>query len=124
MGTVSLLLLVPETQGVPLEEMQVVWDRHWLWGRTAMGAADKGEQGASGGDEQQHQGKDPGDDDDYDNDCTILDLGRELAAPFRRSSSMERRRSSMSLLDWGRSSMSMTTMHPAHHGSSTTPKSS
>jgi hypothetical protein len=32
-GVVALWALVPETRGVPLEEMHQVYERHWLWGR-------------------------------------------------------------------------------------------
>lgn len=33
MGVVALWLLVPETRGLPLEEVHLAWADHWLWGR-------------------------------------------------------------------------------------------
>jgi phage terminase large subunit len=29
--TVFVALLLPETKGIPIEEMVVVWRNHWLW---------------------------------------------------------------------------------------------
>lgn len=31
--TIYAAFFLPETKGVPLEEMQVLWSRHWFWGR-------------------------------------------------------------------------------------------
>ncbi|CAK9230175.1 unnamed protein product [Sphagnum troendelagicum] len=28
-----VFLYVPETKGVPIEEMELVWKRHWFWKR-------------------------------------------------------------------------------------------
>jgi MFS family permease len=50
--------LVPETKGIPIEEMAIVWKKHWLWKR--MVAEQKQEQ------KQQHA--DDNDDDDKDDD--------------------------------------------------------
>ncbi|KAF8058939.1 STP5 [Scenedesmus sp. PABB004] len=33
-GSLALWLLVPETRGLPLEEVHLAWEAHWLWGRT------------------------------------------------------------------------------------------
>jgi hypothetical protein len=30
--TLYVIFFLPETKGVPLEEMQVLWARHWFWG--------------------------------------------------------------------------------------------
>jgi hypothetical protein len=30
---VFVFFLLPETKGVPLDEMEIVWTRHWLWKR-------------------------------------------------------------------------------------------
>lgn len=32
-----VVLFLPETRGVPLEEMPGLWARHWWWGRKAAG---------------------------------------------------------------------------------------
>ena len=31
--TLYVIFFLPETKGVPLEEMQVLWARHWFWGK-------------------------------------------------------------------------------------------
>lgn len=31
--TIYAAFFLPETKGVPLEEMQVLWSRHWFWGK-------------------------------------------------------------------------------------------
>ena len=31
--TLYAIFFLPETKGVPLEEMQVLWSKHWFWGR-------------------------------------------------------------------------------------------
>ena len=31
--TLYAIFFLPETKGVPLEEMQVLWGRHWFWGK-------------------------------------------------------------------------------------------
>eukprot|EP00882_Tetradesmus_deserticola_P005801 GHRQ01006108.1.p3 GENE.GHRQ01006108.1~~GHRQ01006108.1.p3 ORF type:complete len:295 (+),score=146.36 GHRQ01006108.1:1382-2266(+) len=33
-GTVALFVLIPETRGLPLEEVHLAWANHWLWGRS------------------------------------------------------------------------------------------
>jgi hypothetical protein len=33
--TAYVILLLPETKGVPIEEMQLMWRRHWFWKRIA-----------------------------------------------------------------------------------------
>jgi hypothetical protein len=33
-GTLALFLLIPETRGLPLEEIHLAWASHWLWGRS------------------------------------------------------------------------------------------
>jgi hypothetical protein len=30
---VFVFFLLPETKGVPLDEMEIVWRRHWFWKR-------------------------------------------------------------------------------------------
>ena len=30
--TLYVIFFLPETKGVPLEEMQVLWSQHWFWG--------------------------------------------------------------------------------------------
>ena len=30
--TLYVIFFLPETKGVPLEEMQVLWSKHWFWG--------------------------------------------------------------------------------------------
>jgi hypothetical protein len=37
--TIFVLLCVPETKGVPIEELsEVIVNRHWLWSRVVAGA--------------------------------------------------------------------------------------
>ena len=31
--TLYAIFFLPETKGVPLEEMQVLWSKHWFWGK-------------------------------------------------------------------------------------------
>lgn len=31
--TVFIYVFLPETKGIPIEEMRVVWKRHWYWKR-------------------------------------------------------------------------------------------
>lgn len=31
--TIFVAVLLPETKGIPIEEMVVVWRKHWLWSR-------------------------------------------------------------------------------------------
>jgi hypothetical protein len=33
-GTVALFVLIPETRGLPLEEIHLAWANHWLWGKS------------------------------------------------------------------------------------------
>ncbi|CAI7776383.1 unnamed protein product [Closterium sp. NIES-53] len=40
--TVCVMLFLPETKGVPIEEMAGVWQRHWFWKRVVPGAAQQG----------------------------------------------------------------------------------
>ena len=35
--TLYVIFFLPETKGVPLEEMQVLWARHWFWGKFVRG---------------------------------------------------------------------------------------
>ena len=37
--TVYVILCLPETKGVPIEEIVVVWRKHWLWKRFVEPAA-------------------------------------------------------------------------------------
>uniref|UniRef100_A0A383VR92 Major facilitator superfamily (MFS) profile domain-containing protein n=1 Tax=Tetradesmus obliquus TaxID=3088 RepID=A0A383VR92_TETOB len=32
-GTLALFVLIPETRGLPIEEVHLAWASHWLWGR-------------------------------------------------------------------------------------------
>ncbi|KAF6140629.1 hypothetical protein GIB67_013922 [Kingdonia uniflora] len=32
-ATIFIALLLPETKGIPLESMYVVWEKHWFWSR-------------------------------------------------------------------------------------------
>jgi hypothetical protein len=32
-GQVFMFFFLPETKGVPIEEMEIVWRRHWFWKR-------------------------------------------------------------------------------------------
>ena len=31
--TLFVIFLLPETKGIPIEEMVVVWRKHWFWSR-------------------------------------------------------------------------------------------
>ncbi len=31
--TIAIAVLLPETKGVPIEEVDALWERHFLWGR-------------------------------------------------------------------------------------------
>jgi len=31
--TIFIILFLPETKGIPLESMYIVWSKHWFWGR-------------------------------------------------------------------------------------------
>jgi hypothetical protein len=33
-GTVALFALIPETRGLPLEEIHLAWASRWLWGKS------------------------------------------------------------------------------------------
>lgn len=33
-GTLALFVLIPETRGLPIEEVHLAWASHWLWGRS------------------------------------------------------------------------------------------
>lgn len=48
-GALLLLALVPETRGLPLEEVHLVWATHWLWGRAGCAAPAVADAGTSGG---------------------------------------------------------------------------
>ena len=37
--TAYVILCLPETKGVPIEEIVVVWRKHWLWKRFVQPAA-------------------------------------------------------------------------------------
>jgi hypothetical protein len=38
--TIFVILAVPETKGVPIEELsEVILNKHWLWSRVAAGTA-------------------------------------------------------------------------------------
>ena len=37
--TLYIILCLPETKGVPIEEIVVVWRKHWLWKRFVEPAA-------------------------------------------------------------------------------------
>ncbi len=37
--TLYIILCLPETKGVPIEEILVVWRKHWLWKRCVAPAA-------------------------------------------------------------------------------------
>jgi hypothetical protein len=46
--TTFVALFLPETKGVPIEEMNHVWSRHWFWG-SYVTAHDVAAAGAGGG---------------------------------------------------------------------------
>ena len=34
--TLYVIFFLPETQGVPIEEMGILWRKHWFWGKVVM----------------------------------------------------------------------------------------
>ncbi|KAK7353079.1 hypothetical protein VNO80_18515 [Phaseolus coccineus] len=39
--TLFIIFFLPETKGIPLESMHVIWAKHWFWRRFVTGVADK-----------------------------------------------------------------------------------
>jgi hypothetical protein len=31
--TIFVVLFLPETKGIPIEEMSIIWRKHWFWKR-------------------------------------------------------------------------------------------
>ena len=50
--TLYIILCLPETKGVPIEEIVVVWRKHWLWKRCVTPAAVD----MNGGEHQRNKG--------------------------------------------------------------------
>jgi len=39
--TLFITFFLPETKGIPLESMHVIWGKHWFWRRFVTGVADQ-----------------------------------------------------------------------------------
>ena len=53
--TLYIILCLPETKGVPIEEIVVVWRKHWLWKRCVAPAAVD----MNGGEHERNEGSQP-----------------------------------------------------------------
>lgn len=41
--TVFINWFLPETKGIPIEDMAGIWEKHWFWKRFVTGPGDDGE---------------------------------------------------------------------------------
>lgn len=39
--TIFVVLFLPETKGIPIEEMSIIWRKHWFWKRILLDDADR-----------------------------------------------------------------------------------